>query len=209
MWPTSTELKAAALALAAALAAGCSAGGARPQAEGAAAVADAATMARYQAALTTWQAGDEAAAERELEALAAAHPDQAGPLVNLGLIHAGRGEFAPAAALLEQATAVCTRCAPAWNALGVTQRQLGRFADAEQSYLKAIAADDGYAPARFNLAVLYELYLQRPELALDEYQRFRERSAGDPALGEVDKWIADLQRRTGAVQRSAQLEPMP
>ena len=70
----------------------------------------------------------------------------------------------------------------------------------------AIAADANYANARFYLAVLYELYLQRPELALDQYARFSELTAADPAVAEVDKWIIDLQRRTTAVEGSAQLE---
>ena len=157
-------------------------------------------------ALAALKAGDELQAEAKFQALADAHPDYSGPLVNLAGIRARRNELEPAAALLERAVATCARCAPPWNELGVVQRRQGRFSDAEQSYLKAVAADPAYAKAYFNLGVLYELYLQRPELALDQYARFRELDAADPAGGDVDKWIADLKRRSKAVERSAQAE---
>jgi tetratricopeptide (TPR) repeat protein len=88
----------------------------------------------------------------------------------------------------------------------VVHRVQGRFTEAERSYLEAIKADTGYANAWFNLGVLYELYLQSPVLALEHYERFRELHAADDATGEVDKWIADLRRRTGAVEQAARVE---
>ena len=63
---------------------------------------------------------------------------------------------------------MCTSCAPVWNGLGVLHRQQGQFSEAEQAYLQAIELDPGYALAYYNLAVLYDLYMQRPELALAE-----------------------------------------
>jgi tetratricopeptide (TPR) repeat protein len=195
----------AALALAAS---GCSSGEAtRGKAEAAAGLPDAASVAAYQQALAALDDGDAAAGEAQLQALARAHPDYSGPLVNLAIIRAGRNETAEAMALLEQAVAVCTRCAAPWNELGLLQRGQGRFTDAEQSYLQAVAADPGYANAWFNLGVLYELYLQRPELALANYERYRElQSADHPDGADVDKWIADLSRRTGKVEQAARVE---
>jgi Flp pilus assembly protein TadD len=195
------------LAAASALAAACASGGAKP--DPAAAVPpgpDPVVVIRYEEALAALEAGDELQAEAKLQALADAYPDYSGPLVNLAVIRARRNEIEPATALLERAVAVCTRCAAPWNELGVMQRRQGRFADAEQSYLKSEAADPGFASAYFNLGVLYELYLQRPELALEQYARFRELEAADPVGGDVDKWIADLKRRTRTVERSAQAE---
>lgn len=167
---------------------------------------DPALVAGFEQALTEIDGGDEAGAELRLEDLAAGHPDYAGPLVNLALISARRDELAPALVLLARALQVCTQCAPAWNELGVLQRRAGAFAEAEHAYRQALLADDGFASAHFNLGVLYELYLQRPELALEHYARFRELAGDDPAVAEVDKWMADLRRRVGAVERSAQLE---
>jgi Flp pilus assembly protein TadD len=167
---------------------------------------DPAAVAAYGQALAALQGGDEVGAETKFQALTTAYPDYAGPLVNLAVIRVLHDDLEPATALLQRAVAVCTHCAAPWNELGLVQRRQGRFAEAEQSYLKAIAADPGYANAPFNLAVLYELYLQRPELALEQYGRFRELAASDPAAVEVDKWIADLARRTKTIERSAKVE---
>ena len=205
-WPVGLRM-AALVALAAGMAA-CGSSGTKTDAA-LPAGPDPVAIARYQEALVALQAGDELQAERQLQALVEACPAYAGPMVNLAMIQARRQELEPAAALLQRAVTVCEHCAVSWNQLGVVQRQQGQFDDAEQSYLKAIAADANYANARFNLAVLYELYLQRPELALDQYARFRELTAADSAVAEVDKWIIDLQRRTTAVERSAQLEGSP
>lgn len=211
MWPTSTERLArapllAALALAAA---GCSSGEAtRSEAATAAGLPDAATVAAYQQALAALDGGDAAAAEAQLQALSQAHPDYSGPLVNLAIIRAGRNETAEAMGLLERAVAVCARCAAPWNELGLLQRRQGRFTDAEQSWLQAVAADPGYANAWFNLGVLYELYLQRPELALANYERYRELQSADSDGADVDKWIADLSRRTGKVEQAARVEEL-
>ena len=119
-------------------------------------------------------------------------------------LQARRGDLAAAAALLERALVVCSQCAAPWTALGVVQRRQGRFAEAEQSYRKALAADPGYADAAFNLGVLYELYLQRPELALAEYRHFRTLAADDTPA--VEQWIGDLQRRVKPVERAVRLE---
>lgn len=187
--------------------AGCGSAGVKVDATAAtAAPADPAALAAYGQALAALQGGDKAGAEAKFQALTNTYPDYSGPLVNLAVIRAGRDELEPAAALLQRAVAVCTNCAAPWTELGVIQRRQGRFADAEQSYLKALAADPGYANACFNLGVLYELYLRRPELALEQYGRFRELVAEDPAAADVDKWIADLTRRTRTVERSAQVE---
>jgi len=175
-----------------------------PTGEGGSVAADPAAQAQFAAALEALEAGDDARAEPLLRSLATRYPMHAGPLVNLAQLQARRGELEAAEALLKQALAVCHRCAAPWNALGVVQRRQGRFAQAEQSYRRALAADPGYADAAFNLGVLYELYLQRPELALAEYQHFRALAVDDAPA--VEQWIGDLERRVKPVERAARLE---
>ncbi len=197
------------IVLLAVVTAGCGGAGTKGDATAATAVAagpDPAAVAANAQALAALRAGDEAGAETQFQALSNAWPQYAGPLVNLALIRGRHDDLEPAAALLQRAVTVCTECAAPWTELGVIQRRQGRFAEAEQSYLKAVAADPGYADASFNLAILYELYLQRPELALQQYGRFRELAASDPAVTDVDKWMAELARRTKPVERSAQAE---
>jgi len=159
---------------------------------------------RYARALGFMDAGDDARAQRELEAFGEAYPDYAGAHVNLGIIHERNGRPDAATAAFRRAVTVCADCASAYNHLGITQRHNGLFDEAEQSYLRAIKADPDYALAYYNLGVLYDLYRGRPDLALQYYEAYVEREAAGADLKEVRMWIIDLRRRTAEPQRAAQ-----
>ncbi|MEO7385550.1 MAG: tetratricopeptide repeat protein [Gammaproteobacteria bacterium] len=163
------------------------------------------TRATYDGIVARLRAGDPAA-QGKLETFSAAHPDLAGPLLNLGLVRARSGDDAGAQDLLRRATQVCNQCGTAWNQLGVLHRQHGRFADAEQAYLRAIALESGYAPAYYNLAVLYELYLPRPEQALENYERFLQLDGTADGSQDVEKWVADLRRRISTTATTARAD---
>lgn len=162
-------------------------------------------QATYDALVSRLQSGDPAAVT-DLEKFSADHPDLAGPLLNLGLARAKAGDEVAATDYYQRATQVCTRCGPAWNELGVLGRRQGRFADAEQAYLRAIELQPDYAAAYYNLAVLYELYLPRPELALQNYERYLELGGAEAGSGDVEKWVADLRRRVGTPAKTARAE---
>jgi Flp pilus assembly protein TadD len=195
--------------LAAVLAGGCSLVGGDPAADQAALAAASGpspvVLAEYSAALVQLQAGDEVAADSALRVVSAAHPELAGPLLNLALLRMRQGDEAAAGDYFDKASAVCTSCAPVWNGLGVLHRQQGRFREAEQAYLKAIELDPAYALGYYNLAVLYDLYIQRPELALVNYQQYISLGTDD-GNAEVERWIADLRRRVSAMPTTARAE---
>jgi len=200
-------LKAALLAVAAVALASCGTVGAPTGAIAAGELPSPQLQATYDSLLARVQSGD-AAALADLGKFSAAHPDLAGPLVTLGLERARAGDEAAAADYLQRATTVCTRCGPAWSELGVLSRRQGRFADAERAYLRAIELQPGYAPAYYNLAVLYELYIPRPELALENYERYLQLGGdGAGADGDVEKWAVDLRRRVGDTPKTARTEP--
>lgn len=169
-------------------------------------VADPAATRQHERALAALEAGDDAAARPELQSLVSRHPMHAGPIINLALLEARGGELDTATRLLRQALEVCTDCAVPWNALGIIERRQGRFVEAEQAYRNALKADPSHADASFNLGVLYELYLQRPELALAEYRQFRTLVRDEEKSREVARWISDLERRSHAAERSVRLE---
>ncbi|MBL8199065.1 MAG: tetratricopeptide repeat protein [Chromatiales bacterium] len=198
----------AATLLAALLAGGCSLVGGDPAADEVALAAASgpspAVMAEYSTVLAQLQAGDEGS-DSALQAFSAAHPELAGPLLNLALLRMRQGDEAGAREYFGKAAAVCTSCAPVWNGLGVLNRQQGQFSEAEQAYLKAIELDPGYALAYYNLAVLYDIYVQRPELALLNYQQYISLGA-DEGNAEVERWIADLRRRVSATPTTASAE---
>jgi tetratricopeptide (TPR) repeat protein len=83
----------------------------------------------------------------------------------------------------------------AGNELGIVERRLGKFADAEAAYQHTIAADPTYAPAHLNLGVLYDLYLAEPQKALDEFERYIELAGQNK---QVDGWVVELRKRVGA-----------
>lgn len=208
--PGWTDLKPGVVLLALALGAlaGCATVGKAPVGAASAATAEAPSpelQSAYDGLLSRLQSTD-ATALADLESFSAAHPDLAGPLLTLGLARARAGDEAAAADCFQRATRVCSSCGPAWNELGVLGRRQGRFADAEQAYLRAIELQPDYAPAYYNLAVLYELYLPRPELALQNYERYLQVGGEEGASADVEKWVADLRRRVGTTAKTARTE---
>ncbi len=166
----------------------------------------AASTNRFSRALGYMDAGDDVQAVREFESFGTRYPDYAGPLVNLGILYSRNGRPDAAMAALERAIKICRKCAAANNQLGILQRQQGRFAEAEASYLRAISADPGYRLAYFNLGVLHDLYNGRPDLAVEYYQSYLEHESDPQSRKLVEMWVADLNRRIGETQRTAKLE---
>ncbi len=163
------------------------------------------TEARYDALLDRLRAGD-AAAIADLERFSAGNPGFAGPLLNLGLIRARSGDEAGARVLFERAATVCSHCGSVWNELGVLHAQHGRFAEAEEAYQRAIAVEPDFAAAYYNLGIVYELYLPRPELALENYEQYLQLGGVDGDGQDVRKWVAELRRRAGATPTAARVE---
>jgi tetratricopeptide (TPR) repeat protein len=88
----------------------------------------------------------------------------------------------------------------ALNQLGLLLRKNGKFLEAEATYLKAVTVSPDYALAHYNLGILYELYLQRLESALQHFEAYQALVGEDK---QVEKWISDLKRRVAASQRRA------
>ena len=75
-------------------------------------------------------------------------------------------------------------------------RKQGRFTDARHMLEQAIVSDPYYALAYYNLGILYELYLQEPEKALENYQLYLDlMKQGDK---QVEQWVSLLQRQIKA-----------
>jgi tetratricopeptide (TPR) repeat protein len=168
---------------------------------------DAGLVARYDSIVARLAQPGDAAAVEDLRRFSSQHPEFAGPLLNLALLSARAGDPAAAISYLDRAAATCTRCAPVYNELGVIRRQQGEFDAAEKAYRTSIRLESDYAPAYYNLAVLYDLYIQRPELALDAYQRFLVAAPAAADRAAVEKWVIDLKRRVSVPAQAAQAGP--
>ncbi len=154
----------------------------------------------YEKAAAMMAAGDYSGAERRFSEFLADYPNYPGAHVNLAIIHAGNGNDDASRDAIEAALAIDADYAPALNQKGMLYRRNGNFLGAEAAYLKAVTANPDYALAHYNLGVLNELYLQRLDVALQQFERDQELVDDDK---QVEKWIADLRRRVALIQRTA------
>lgn len=155
-------------------------------------VSDSARRA-YTEALDTLRRGETKRAKGQFEALAEEYPDLAGPATNLGIVQLRENDPAAAEQSFRQALQRNPSSAQAQNQLGIALRMQGRFQEAEQAYLAALTLEPVYLLAHRNLGILYDLYLSRPDKALEQYRLCRKLAAAPDS--EIEGWIADLERR--------------
>lgn len=147
----------------------------------------------YDEALKSMRSGNNDKAKDLLLQLSKSYPTLSGPFTNLGLIYFREGKIEEAESAFQQAIKVNPKSAVSYNHLGIINRNKGNFQEAKQDYEKALKINDGYAYAHLNLGILYDLYLGDLQKALDHYNQFQNLSPQKDK--EVEKWIADLQRR--------------
>jgi tetratricopeptide (TPR) repeat protein len=159
---------------------------------------------QYSQALQMMKSNRRTDAELEFKQLNAAYPQFAGPQLNLGLLYLHDARLPEAEAAFKAALQVAPANPIAGDELGIVERKLGKFTDAEAAYLRAIAAEPNYAPAHLNLGVLYDLYLQEPQKALEQFERYIEISGENK---QVSGWVIELRKRVGAPPPAAKKEP--
>ena len=82
------------------------------------------------------------------------------------------------------------------EALGLALRHGGRLADAEAAYRDALGLDPGRSSTLLNLAVLLDLFLDRPAEALPLYERYLSQQQVPDA--KVMQWLKELRTRVPA-----------
>ena len=170
--------------------------GGEPQA----AAVPAAAMTLFEQSTALMAAGDYVEAEFRFKKFLLRYPDYPGAYVNLAIIHAANQDDEAARAALDAALTLNPDHPSALSLLGQILRRNGDFQGAEAAYLKAVTVRPDYALAHYNLGVLYELYLQRLDAALEHFETYQALVGEDK---QVEKWIADLRRRVAATQRTA------
>jgi Tfp pilus assembly protein PilF len=154
----------------------------------------------YEQAVAAMSAGDELDAQLRFQEFLLHYPDYPGAHVNLAIIFANNGDDKAAEGSITDALILDPEHPAALNQLGMLLRRDGKFPEAESAYLKAVTARPDYALAHYNLGVLNELYLQKLDVALEHYENYQNLMEEDQ---QVTKWIADLKRRIGNTQRTA------
>lgn len=154
----------------------------------------------YEQATAAMASGDMIDAELRFQSFLLQYPDYPGAHVNLAIIFGERGDDSAAEGSLTDALIIDPQYPPALNQLGMLLRRQGKFNEAASAYERAISASPDYALAHYNLGVLNDLYLKRLDVALQHYERYQELVGEDE---QVTRWIADIKRRLGTNQRSA------
>jgi tetratricopeptide (TPR) repeat protein len=154
----------------------------------------------FEQAAAAMAGGDFVDAELRFKEFLLQYPGYPGAHVNLAIIHANNQDDTATRASVDAALALNPNHPAALNQLGMLLRRNGKFIEAEAAYLKAVTVSAEYALAHYNLGVLYELYLQRLDKALQHFETYQSLVGEDK---QVAKWITDLKRRVARNQRSA------
>ncbi len=165
------------------------------------AVVPPAAQQQFDKAIAALKSGQTTAAQATLLQLTRDYPALAAPWINLGLIEFKAGRNDAALGYFKQAVEHDAKSAAAQLYLGLGLRQAGQFKAAESAYLAALSADANLTQAHYNLGVLYDLYLQRPDLALQQYEHYQ--SLLETPDAKVAAWIKDLKARLNSKAKAA------
>ena len=147
----------------------------------------------YEEAVTALKGGDTAAALELLLQVSRDAPEKPFIFTNLGLAYFKLQKLDLAEQAFTQALERNADDAVAHNHLGILQRQKGQFEDARNRYQRAIEIKDDYARAYLNLGILFDIYLQDLEKALQHYRKYQ--SLINEEDSQVAGWIVDIERR--------------
>lgn len=120
------------------------------------------------------------------------HPAMAGAYVNLALIAYREEDFQGTENLVTQAIGLNPSQAQAYHLRAQLHLKNGDIKKARGDYIEAITIKPDYTNAHYNLALLYDIYLQDIEQAIEQYSIYLS------LLGKEDEatkdWIDHLRR---------------
>jgi len=147
-------------------------------------------VALYRQAITALYNRELAQAELLFLKVIKLQPDLAGPWANLGLVYMKQGHIEKATKNAQIALKKNPRMAQAFNLLGYIETKKGNIIQAKEYYRKAIIYKPDYALAHYNLALLYDIYLQNIPDAVKYYESYLK------IIGHKDKqtteWVQEL-----------------
>ncbi len=148
-------------------------------------------IGRYQESLRLLQAKDYSSAESILLELSEVQPNFAGSWLNLGLIKLMTKQPTQAKTFVEKALTLTPEHSQALNLMGLIATHDRDIKLAERYYLKAIEHSAQYANAHYNLALLYDVYLQNIRKAVKYYQGYLEYAQIEDK--QTQDWVEHLQ----------------
>ena len=114
------------------------------------------------------------------------------PYINLGIAYVRTDELKKAEENFKKALDINRQHPVANNELGMVLRKTGRYVEARQLYEELLATHPDFLPARKNLGVLCDIYIQDLNCALEQYEEYLK---GIPEDEKVKIWVADVKSR--------------
>jgi tetratricopeptide (TPR) repeat protein len=125
-------------------------------------------------------------------------PDNAVARIYLGLVHMEQQDWQSASKELAEGLRARPNDAAGQNALALAELHLNRGSDAAVKRLKQLlVAYPDYAPAAYNLAMIYEQWIQEPRTALGWYQQYLQKAGEDGAQAETARQAIERLNRVG------------
>lgn len=116
------------------------------------------------------------------------------PYVNIALAYELTGEPGLAEEALKKALTINPDHPVTLNEYALLHRRSGRFAEAKTMYESLLVKHPSFLPARKNLGVLCELYLNDLRCAREQYEAYL---AARPQDEEVKLWLIGLKQKSG------------
>lgn len=114
--------------------------------------------------------------------------------INLGIAYRKTGDMQQAEKSLSKALKLSPNHPAASNELALVYRKMGDFAKARRTYERILETFPTFYPARKNLGILCDLYINDLKCAMANYEIYNKVNPGDKT---VALWIADLNSRMG------------
>ena len=114
------------------------------------------------------------------------------PYINLGIAYIATDQLDKAEQSLIKALKLNKTHPAANNEMALVYRKTGRFTEARKLYQEVLTRYPEFLPARRNLGVLCDLYLQDLKCALEQYEHYLNLQPDDK---QVQIWVADVKQR--------------
>lgn len=140
---------------------------------------------KFERAIAALAARDDALARRLFGEIVSDDPQLSGPYANLALIDFRQQQFDQARTRVDKAIELNPRNPQAFHLRAQIRLHHGEIEQARQDYERAIELDPEYLNAHYNLALLYDIYLQEIALAIEHYSIYLS------LLGKPDEILQD------------------
>jgi tetratricopeptide (TPR) repeat protein len=107
------------------------------------------------------------------------------------------GDFDAAIELYSKAISFKPDYSICMDNLGIAFMRTGRHEEAKGQFEKASAADPAYADAKFNLGVLYELYIKDIPAAVKAFEEYLALSKDEAKKEEVKSHLEQIGKEAG------------